>query len=81
MSVQVKWFPTLVKRTKSKQDRTTVNWHEGLTPKEIFLEEGFSAADMEAVMVILNDTQVDSDTRLNDGDRVEFMVSIQGGGV
>jgi len=80
MSVQVKWFPTLVKRTKSRQDRTTVAWYDGLTAKDVFFDEGFAPADIEAVMVIVNDAQVDPDARLADGDRLEFMVSIQGGG-
>lgn len=79
MSVQVKWFPTLVKRTKSKQAQTEVDWREGLTARDIFLDEGFAPADMEAVMVILNDAQADTESRVADGDRVEFMVSIQGG--
>lgn len=79
MSVQVKWFPTLVKRTRSKQPETEVAWREGLMPRDIFLDEGFTPADMEAVMVILNDAQAEAESRLADGDRVEFMVSIQGG--
>lgn len=79
MAVDVKWFATLVKRTKSKQERTTVEWRPGLTPQEIFLAEGFSDADAESVMVLINDEQASQDTALTDGDRLEFMVSIQGG--
>ena len=79
MSVQVKWFPTLIKRTKSKQPMTTVDWRNGLTPSEVFLAEGFNHADAESVMVIINDAQQDMDAALADGDRLEFMVSIQGG--
>jgi len=79
MAVEVKWFPTLVKRTKSKKDRTTVEWSTGLTPLRIFLDEGFNEADAEAVMVVINDEQAGAKDHLNDGDRLEFMVSIQGG--
>ena len=79
MSVQVKWFPTLIKRTKSKQPQTEVAWREGLTPRDVFLDEGFAPADMEAVMVIVNDAQAEPESLLADGDRLEFMVSIQGG--
>lgn len=79
MPVQVKWFPTLIKRTKSKQPMTTVDWRDGLTPGEIFRDEGFSAADAEAVMVVINSNQQDMETALKDGDELEFMVSIQGG--
>ena len=79
MAVQVKWFATLVKRTKSKQPTTEVAHEPGLTPLKIFMDEGFNHADAESVMMLINDSQVDSDTAVQDGDRVEFMVSIQGG--
>lgn len=79
MAIKVKWFATLVKRTKSRQQETEVDYFEGLTPLQIFLDEGFNEADAESVMMIVNDEQAEGDTPLQDGDRVEFMVSIQGG--
>ena len=57
MAVQVKWFATLVKRTKSKQAVTTVEWTAGLTPLAVFKAEGFNEADAEAVLVLINDAQ------------------------
>lgn len=77
--IQVKWFPTLVKRTKSKLPMTTVDWRSGLTPGDVFTSEGFSEVDAESVMVIINNAQQDMRTALNDGDGLEFLVSIQGG--
>lgn len=79
MTVHVKWFQTLVKRTKSNQDRTEVDWRSGLTPHAIFLDEGFKDADFEAIMVVINDAQAQPTTPLSDNDRLEFLVSIQGG--
>ncbi len=79
MTVHVKWFATLVKRTNSKLPMTEVEWRDGLTPHTVFTAEGFNDADMEAVMVIINDSQETAKTPLRDGDRLEFMVSIQGG--
>jgi molybdopterin converting factor small subunit len=79
MTVHVKWFATLVKRTKSKQATTEVAWREGLTPLDVFLAEGFRKADAEAVMVVINDAQAEMTTPLKEGDRLEFIVSIQGG--
>ena len=79
MTVYVKWFATLVKRTKSSQDRTEVDWRPGLTPHAIFLSEGFKDADLEAIMVVINDHQAQASTPLSDNDRLEFLVSIQGG--
>lgn len=79
MAIQVKWFATLVKRTHSKQAATEVSWRPGLTPHEVFCAEGFNDADAESVMVVINDSQASLKDHLNDGDRLEFMVSIQGG--
>jgi sulfur carrier protein ThiS len=79
MAIQVKWFPTLIKRTKSKQAETQVAWSEGVSPHAIFLDEGFNDADAEAVLVLINDAQAEMTDTLKDGDRLEFMVSIQGG--
>lgn len=79
MTVHAKWFATLVKRTKSKQATTEVEWRAGLTPHAIFTAEGFNDADMESVMVIINEAQAEAGDELRDGDRVEFLVSIQGG--
>ena len=79
MAVQVKWFATLVKRTRSKQATTEVEWHAGLTPHEVFLGEGFNDADAESVLVLINDSQAEMGGVLKDADRLEFMVSIQGG--
>ena len=79
MAVQVKWFATLVKRTRSKQATTEVEWHNGLTPREVFLGEGFNDADAESVLVLINDSQAEMGDVLKDADRLEFMVSIQGG--
>ncbi|MCS7294726.1 MAG: hypothetical protein RMK15_10765 [Chloroflexota bacterium] len=79
MSVRVHWFSTLVPRTRSKQAETEVPWHEGLTPRAILRAEGFSEVDMEAIMAVRGDTQTDLDAPLADGDRLEFLVSIQGG--
>ncbi|MEO9255472.1 MAG: hypothetical protein ABI305_08035 [Tepidiformaceae bacterium] len=79
MAIQVKWFPTLIKRMHSKQERTEVEWREGLTPLNVFMDEGFNEADAEAVLVLLNGAQGELKDQLNEGDRLEFMVSIQGG--
>ncbi len=79
MTVHVKWFATLVKRTRSKQAATEVEWRPGLTAREVFLGEGFNDADAESVLVLINDSQAEMGDVLKDGEQLEFMVSIQGG--
>jgi molybdopterin converting factor small subunit len=79
MSVEVRWFSTLVKRTRSNAPRTTVSWREGISPRTIFKDEGFDDADADHVIAIANGEQVDMNTQLNDGDELEFLVGISGG--
>ena len=77
--VEVKLHPLLVKRAVSGQESRTLPYRPGLTPLALLLDEGFSEVDVEAVMVLRDNVQIEPDTPLQDGDRVEFMVGIQGG--
>lgn len=79
MSVEIRWFATLVKRTRSKQPVTVADWTPGVTPLDLFLAEGFKETDAEGVMASINGEQAEMATPLKDGDRLEFLVSIQGG--
>lgn len=77
--VEVTLHPLLVKRATSGVRTRTAPYRPGMRAMDLLLEDGFREADAEAVLVLLNDAQVEPDAPLNDGDRVEFMVSIQGG--
>lgn len=77
--VEITLHPLLAKRASSRQERRSIAFRPGLTPLALLEDEGFSAVDAEAVMVLRNDAQIEADTLLADGDRVEFMVGIQGG--
>lgn len=79
MSIRVRWFSTLIKRTRSGQAQTVVEWTAGTTPKTVFLDEGFNDADAEHVIAAINGERVDINTALNDGDDLEFLVGISGG--
>lgn len=79
MAVEVKFFPLLAKRAKSKSERVAVPYRDGLTPMDIIRDEGFSHIDAEAIMVLINDTQAELDVGVQDGDRLEFMIGISGG--
>ncbi len=77
--IDVKLHPLLAKRATSHQESRAVPYRPGLTPLALLQDEGFSAVDADAVMILRGDTQIEPDTALNDGDRLEFMVGIQGG--
>lgn len=77
--LEITLHPLLAKRATSRQEKREMVFQPGLTPKALLIDEGFSEVDVEAVMVLCNDVQIEPETPLNDGDRVEFMVGIQGG--
>ncbi|MCY4392530.1 MAG: MoaD/ThiS family protein [Chloroflexi bacterium] len=79
MAVTVKLFPTLQNLSKSKLETLELDWHEGLTAKEILEDEGFNERDQEAVLAVINDAQSQLDTPIADGDAVELRINMQGG--
>lgn len=79
MSVQVRWFVSLARRTRSKQPEITVDWRQGLRPIDIFLAEGLPEKDLPAVLAVVNGEQGKMDVPLSDGDSVEFLVNFEGG--
>lgn len=79
MSVEVRWFSTLIERTHSKLPRTVVAWKEGISPRTIFTDEGFNDVDADHTIAAINGEHVDMNTLLKDGDKLEFLVGISGG--
>lgn len=77
--IEVRWFSSLVDRTHSKLPRTTVSWQHGITPRTIFVSEGFNDVDADHTISAINGEHVDMNTPLKDGDKLEFLVGISGG--
>lgn len=73
-------MPILARRARSHRKIFEFVFEPGATPALILTEEGFSPDDQEAIMALVNDHQVELDSPLLDGDRVELLVAIQGGG-
>ena len=77
--VAVKLMPLLAKRATSRRQEFTVPYQADLTPAAIAESEGFTGVDLEAIMALVNGTQVELDSPLADGDQLELMVGIAGG--
>lgn len=80
MAVHVKLFMTLIPLSKTKRPTFEVSWSDGLTIKDLLDAEGFSAQDQEAIAAVINNVQAQHSDTLNDGDRVDLLVNLQGGG-
>lgn len=79
MAVHIKLFPTLANLASSKRAAYDMDWHEGLTSKEILLAEGFKDVDIDACMAVVNDAQALMGEAVADGDTIELRVNVQGG--
>lgn len=79
MAIDVRWFPTLVKRTHSGKAQTSVDWKSDLTPLAVFEAEGFTEKDSGGLLILVNGARSPLDKELEDGDRVEFLINLQGG--
>ena len=79
MAVQVKLFMTLIPLSKTKRPTFEIGWSDGLTIKDLLNAEGFSEQDQEAIAAVINNEQAQHDDVLNDGDRVDLLVNLQGG--
>lgn len=77
--IDVKLMPLLAKRATSRREQLSVPFSAGITPAAVAEAEGFSGPDLEAILAVVNGTQVELDTLLSDGDRLELMVGIAGG--
>ena len=79
MAVQIKLFMTLIPLSKTKRSTFEIDWSDGLTIKDLLNAEGFSEQDQEAIAAVINNVQAQHDDVLNDGDRVDLLVNLQGG--
>ncbi len=79
MAVHVRLFPTLANLAASKRTNYEMDWHEGLTPKDILVDEGFNDVDIVACMAVVNDEQAKMDDSIADSDNIELRVNVQGG--
>jgi len=80
VAVRVRLFSTLVGLSKTKQPNFELDWREGMTVAEVVAGEGFSDQDAEAIAAVVNGEQVQFERLLQDGDELEFIVNLQGGG-
>lgn len=79
MSVHVQMMPLLAKRARSHRERFAVAYRAGCTPTSLLDAEGFTELDCVGIAALVNGEQAELDQPLADGDRLEFLIAIQGG--
>src|SRR5688572_19456531 len=79
MPVNVRMPDILAERSRSGQLRLAKPYREGLTAGDVVAEEGFSADEAEAILVMVNGVQAERSTPVRDGDTVELVIQMVGG--
>ena len=79
MAVMLRMPDILAERSRSGQLRLTKPHREGLTARDVVTDEGFSAEEAEAILVMVNGVQADPSTPVRDGDTVELVIQMVGG--
>ncbi len=72
-------YNLLAERSLSGKERYEVDFRDGMLPSDIIHKEGFFDEEEAAIVVLVHDEQATRQTKLSDGDRVEFMINRVGG--
>ena len=69
----------LAERSRSGALRLEMPFEPGMVAGDVVSREGFSGAEAEAIVVMVNSEQAKKETPLNDGDVVELVTQMVGG--
>ncbi len=72
-------YNLLAERSLSGTERYEVEFRDDMVASDIIHKEGFFGEEEAAIVVLVNDEQATRQTKLSDGDRVEFMINMVGG--
>ena len=79
MALSVRLQDILAERSKSGQLKHEMAFEPGMMAGDVVAREGFSGAEAEAIVVMVNAEQATKTTPLADGDNVELVTQMVGG--
>lgn len=79
MTVNLRMPDILAERSRSGQLRLTKPYRAGMTARDVVTDEGFSADEADAILVMVNGVQATPATPVSDGDTVELVIQMVGG--
>lgn len=79
MALSVRLQDILAERSKSGELQLSMPFEPGMVAGDVVAREGFSGAEAEAIVVMVNAEQAMKDTPLSDGDSVELVTQMVGG--
>ncbi|MEE8422750.1 MAG: MoaD/ThiS family protein [Dehalococcoidia bacterium] len=79
MVLNVRMQDILAERSKSGALKLDMPYKPGMVAGDVVSREGFSGAEAEAIVVMVNSEQAKKETPLSDGDTVELVTQMVGG--
>ena len=79
MSLNVRMQDILAERSKSGSLKFEMSFEGGMVAGDVVSREGFSGAEAQAIVVMVNSEQVQKEKPLRDGDTVELVTKMVGG--
>ena len=80
MTIQVRMQDILAERSRSGRVRGQMPYEPGMVASDVVAHEGFNVDEARAIVVMVNSRQAADDTPLHDGDVVELVTQMVGGG-
>ncbi len=79
MALSVRVQDILAERSLSGELKLNMTFEPGMVAGDVVTREGFSGAEAEAIVVMVNAAQATKETPLSDGDSVELVTQMVGG--
>lgn len=79
MPLAVRMPDILAERSIQGQMRLSMPYREGMKAIDVVSRAGFSGEEAEAILIVVNGSQVTSDEALTDGDTIELVIQMVGG--
>ncbi len=79
MSLSVRMQDILAERSKSGSLKLEMSFEDGMVAGDVVSREGFSGAETQAIVVMVNSAQAQKGTPLHDGDTIELVTQMVGG--
>jgi sulfur carrier protein ThiS len=79
MPLAVRMPDILAERSIEGQMRLSMPYRDGMKARDVVAKAGFSGEEAEAILIVVNGSQVTGDDVLTDGDTVELVIQMVGG--
>ncbi|MEE8422462.1 MAG: MoaD/ThiS family protein [Dehalococcoidia bacterium] len=79
MTLNIRVQDILAERSASGELKFEMPFEPGMVAADVVAREGFSGAEAEAIVVMVNAEQAMKETPLSDGDSVELVTQMVGG--